>query len=66
MIFRRRQPSPYLPPELDRPEVPPKQLTMTVPELMDRLKDPSIRAGVVHRLSPLVKGPNRAERRGKR
>lgn len=43
---------------------PPVQMTMTVPELMERLQDPATRALVVRRLAPLVgRRPNRAERR---
>lgn len=38
----------------DEPPKPPAQLTMTVPELMDRLGDPAIRRGVVERLSVLT------------
>lgn len=43
---------------------PPKQLTMSVPDLMAELARPEIRAGVVARLAPLVRKPNRAELHG--
>lgn len=53
--------------EGDEAPVPPTTLGMTVPELVTRLEDPEIRAGVVRRLSVLVQPPpNRAARRRRR